>query len=208
MSELLPTIQSLIDSDLKFLVDSRLEEFSHSGSQNIQKIFVELCFCIMTANCAAEKCIEIHETIGDEFLHLSEANLVAKFKELGYRFPNVRAKYITEAKHKIRGLERVLNSDMTQIEIREWMVKNIKGIGFKEGSHFLRNIGFNNVGIIDFHIVDLLEKNGLIERPKTLCKSKYYEIEAILKDIANELNLSLGELDLYMWYLETQKVLK
>jgi len=88
-------------------------------------------------------------------------------------------------------------------------VKNIKGLGFKEASHFLRNIGFKNLAIIDFHIVDLLIKHKLIDKkPKSLSKSKYLEIEEKLKKIANELNLSLGELDLYLWYMETGKILK
>lgn len=88
-------------------------------------------------------------------------------------------------------------------------MENIKGLGYKEASHFLRNIGFTNLAIIDFHIVDLLIKNGLLnEKPKSLSKKKYIEIEDILKEIAEDLNLSLGELDLYLWYMETGKILK
>ncbi|HDI31847.1 MAG TPA: N-glycosylase, partial [Thermofilum sp.] len=49
---------------------------------------------------------------------------------------------------------------------------------------------------------------GLIAKPKTLTKRRYLEIEKILSEIAKELNLSLGELDLYLWYMETGKILK
>ncbi|MHA2326793.1 MAG: 8-oxoguanine DNA glycosylase, partial [Promethearchaeota archaeon] len=91
---------------------------------------------------------------------------------------------------------------------RDWIVKNIKGIGYKEGSHFLRNIGYNNLAIIDFHIIDLLVKSHLIEKPKTLTKKKYLEIEELLKLIGKKLKLNLAELDLYLWYTETGKVLK
>ena len=78
----------------------------------------------------------------------------------------------------------------------------------KESSHFLRNIGFFDVAIIDFHIVDLLVKIGLIQKPKSLTKAKYLEIEAILKELSEKVSLTLGELDLFLWYLETGKVLK
>jgi len=84
----------------------------------------------------------------------------------------------------------------------------VKGIGYKESSHFLRNVGFDDYAIIDFHIIDLLVKYQLIKRPKTITKNKYLEIEKILKKIAEKTNLTLAELDLYLWYMETGKILK
>ncbi|HOW37251.1 MAG TPA: N-glycosylase, partial [Candidatus Pacearchaeota archaeon] len=77
-------------------------------------------------------------------------------------------------------------------------------------SHFLRNIGYKNVAIIDFHIVDLLVRENLIEQPKSksLTPKKYLEIENILRKIAEKTKTSLGELDLYLWYKETGTVLK
>lgn len=78
----------------------------------------------------------------------------------------------------------------------------------KKQAIFLRNIGYKNLSIIDFHIVDLLVKNGIIEKPKTLIPKKYLEIEEILKQLAQRTNTNLGELDLYLWYEETGKVLK
>lgn len=92
--------------------------------------------------------------------------------------------------------------------MREWLVKNIKGLGYKEASHFLRNIGFKNFAIIDFHIINLLVKYDIIKKPRTLTKIKYLEIETILRNIAKNLGVSLAELDLYLWYLETKKILK
>ncbi|MDX1799069.1 MAG: N-glycosylase, partial [Candidatus Lokiarchaeia archaeon] len=94
------------------------------------------------------------------------------------------------------------------INLREWIVKNVKGIGYKEASHFLRNIGYTEYAIVDFHIVDLLVKYNIIEKPKTMTKSKYLEIEKVLKSIGKELELNMAELDLYLWYLETGKILK
>ena len=84
----------------------------------------------------------------------------------------------------------------------------MKGLGYKEASHFLRNIGFDNYAIIDFHIIDILYDNKLIQKPKTITKNKYLEIEDLLKKIAKKTNLTLAELDLYLWYIETGKILK
>ena len=105
-------------------------------------------------------------------------------------------------------LKKKLRTSTNLKELREWIVKNIKGLGHKEASHFLRNIGYNGYAIIDFHIIDLLTKFNIITKPKTLTKRRYIEIEEILGEIAEELNLNLGELDLFMWYMETGKVLK
>jgi N-glycosylase/DNA lyase len=87
-------------------------------------------------------------------------------------------------------------------------VQNIKGLGYKEASHFLRNIGFDDYAIIDSHILDILKRYNLIKQPKTLTKKKYIEIENILQKIAKQTHLTLAELDLYLWYLETGKILK
>ena len=105
-------------------------------------------------------------------------------------------------------LEKILFSNTTSDGLRDWIVKNIKGIGYKECSHFLRNIGFNDYAIIDFHIVDLLVHYNLIDKPKTMTKRKYLEIEEVLKEIGTILNLNMAQLDLYLWYLETGKILK
>jgi len=131
-----------------------------------------------------------------------------KLKELGHRFPNTRAKYVIEARKHSKHLKQVLNSFKNDKQRRKWLVENIKGLGLKEASHFLRNIGFENVAIVDFHIIDLLVKNKLIQKPKAVNKKSYLEAEKILEKISRRTNLSLGELDLYLWFMETGKVLK
>ena len=92
---------------------------------------------------------------------------------------------------------------------REWLVKNIRGIGYKEASHFLRNVGFKNLAILDRHILNLMQEEGLIdERPRTLSRKKYFEIEKKFLKLAKELKMPAAELDLFMWYMKTGKVLK
>ena len=123
-------------------------------------------------------------------------------------FPNTRAKFIVESRKHIEKLADVIKLN-DEKKIREWLVKNIKGLGYKEASHFLRNIGLKNVAIIDFHVLNLLKKHGLVKWEKrTLTKKKYLEIENILKELARELDITLAELDLYLWFIETNEVLK
>ncbi len=208
MDNLLKTIERLKKGETKDVVDARIKEFEETCEKPCSEIFKELCFCILTANFTAEKSIKIQEEIGDGFLTLFESQLADKLKELGYRYPNIRAKYIVEARKYKDSLKETIESFDNEYESREWLVKNIKGIGYKEASHFLRNIGYKNSAIVDFHIIDLLARCGLIEKPKTLTKTKYMEIEDVLVKIAAESSINLAELDLYLWYIETGKVLK
>ena len=207
MQELLDSIESLKNSDIGKTISLRIEEFKKLGKKTDDELFKELCFCILTANFNAEKSIKIQDEIGECFLDDSEDELKLKLKKLGHRYPNMRANYIIQSRKCKDSLKRVTSSSDNKA-IRDWIVKNVKGLGWKECSHFLRNIGFDDYAIIDFHIIDILVKNNLIKRPKTLTKNKYLEIENILKDISKKLNLSLAELDLYLWYLETGKILK
>lgn len=207
MMELINQINELKNNEINGIICCRMDEFKELGESNCSEIFKELCFCILTANFSAERAIKIQKEIDDGFL--TGDNLSDKLKALGYRFPNTRAQYIIEARRYKEDIKDIIKSFKSQKELRAWIAKNIKGLGYKESSHFLRNIGFTDLAIIDSHIIDILVKNNLIKRPKsTPSKKKYLEIEKILKDIAAENDLNLAELDLYLWYLETNKVLK
>ncbi|MEM2342021.1 MAG: N-glycosylase/DNA lyase [Candidatus Bathyarchaeia archaeon] len=208
LASLIERVENLKRSAVKSVIDARIREFMENRSKPPAEIFKELCFCILTANFSAEKSIKIQSEIGDGFLNLSEFMLAEKLKALNHRYPEIRAKYIVEARKMVDPLWKILNSSLDEKSLREWLVRNIKGIGYKEASHFLRNIGFMNLAIIDFHIINILSRYRLIKRPKTLTRRRYLEIEGLLSEIAEKTSLSLGELDLYLWYMETGKVLK
>lgn len=207
MNDLINKIEYLKESNISNLVNDRIQEFKKIDKNSTKELFKELCFCILTANFNAEKCIEIQNEIGTDFLTLSEEELSNKLSELGHRYPNYRAKYICDSAKYNEELRDIISSTKDE-ELREWLVENIKGLGYKESSHFLRNIGFNNLAIIDFHIIDVLVSHNIIQKPKSLTRKKYLEIENTLRKIAKETNLSLAELDLYLWYMETGKILK
>ncbi len=210
MKILLNEIEKLKNLEIKNVIDSRNKEFEKIKLSGANEIFKELCFCFMTANFSASGGIKIQSNVGDGFLTLGEEELAKKLSVLGHRFPNARAKYVVEARNKKDELIKLLTEIDDDLVLREWVVKNIKGVGMKEASHFLRNIGYKNLAIIDFHIIDLLVKHNLIEKPKnkTLTPKRYVEIENVLREISKKSGLHLGELDLYLWYLETGKVLK
>ncbi len=208
MNGLLESVEYLKNSEVKKLVDARLKEFRELGNGSSNEIFKELCFCILTANFNAEKSMKIQMKIGDGFLILPESLLASKLKELGHRYPNTRARYIVDARKHKNSLGTTIKMFNDENKLREWLDKNVKGIGYKEASHFLRNIGYTDFAIIDFHIIDVLTKYNIIEKPKTVTKRTYLETEELLRKIAGKSNLNLAELDLYLWYMETGKILK
>ena len=198
--QLLNQLEQLKDSEIKQVIDQKMQEF-----KRVDDVFSELCFCLLTANFNAVGGIKIQKEVGKGFHDLTEEDLAGELKRLGHRFPNARANYIINA--RCVGVEDALKR-LQGKELREWLVKNVKGLGMKEASHFLRNIGYEEFAIIDFHIVDLLVREGLIDKPKTLTPKKYLEIESLLRTIAERSSLNLGALDMYLWYIETGKVLK
>lgn len=208
MTGILECAGKLKGTEVEKLVDSRIKEFKKLGEQSSDEIFKELCFCILTANFNAEGGIKIQKEIGNGFLTLTEAQLVKKLKELGHRYPKTRAGYVIEARKYKDSLKETIRSFEDEHKLREWLDKNVKGLGYKEASHFLRNVGFENLAVIDFHIIDILAKYNVIEKPKTLTRRKYLEIEELLRKIAKKLDINLAELDLYLWHAETGKVLK
>ncbi len=208
IEDLVREVNRLKEGEVSKLIANRMREFEELGGRSNEEIFKELAFCLLTANYSAEGGIKIQKAIGDGFITLPKEELERRLRELGHRFPRARAEYIVEARRLLPTLKDILRSFDDEKKLREWLARNVKGLGYKEASHFLRNIGYKNVAIIDYHIVDVLVRFGVIEKPRTLTKRKYLEIESILERIARETGLTLGELDLYLWYMETGKVLK
>ena len=208
VEEIVKKVKECKDSEVKYVIEERIKEFDNAKKNHDNSVFNELCFCLLTANYSAAGGIKIQQKLGNEFLTLSKEELEDKLRKLGHRFPKARAEYIVFARrHKDKILE-LINSGIGEQELREWLVKNIKGLGYKEASHFLRYIGYKDVAIVDFHIIDLLVRYEIISRPKTLTRKRYMEIEGVLREISNRVGIKLGELDLYLWHIETGKVMK
>ncbi|MEK6842041.1 MAG: N-glycosylase/DNA lyase [Nanoarchaeota archaeon] len=202
MNSLISVVNSLKSSPIRKTVDTRLKEFENIP-RDFNSLFRELAFCILTAGTSAELGLRTISHLGDTLFTGSQKDIQKKLEEI-YRFHTIRASYLYEARNSFKKI------NIHDKDVRNHLVKNIKGLGMKEASHFLRNIGFKNYAVIDFHIVDVLVKNDLIEKPKSksLTSKKYLEIEEVLRKLAKETKTNLGELDLYLWYHETGKILK
>lgn len=202
-------VKALISGEVGKTVESRIAQFKEMQKNGTEEWFSELCFCILTANSSARLGMKIQTEIGKNgFLNLSQEDLGGMLKSLGHRYSERRAEFIVRARTYV-DIKDIVTSFNDERQAREWLANNVLGIGYKEASHFLRNVGFDNVAILDRHVLRTMEEVQLItEIPKTLTKRRYLDFEQRLEDLARRVGLSLSKLDLYLWYMKTGEVLK
>ncbi|RKX48489.1 MAG: DNA lyase [Thermotoga sp.] len=198
-------------------IERRLKEFKELfENSNDDRIFAELIFCLLTPQSKAKICWKAVENLmeKDLLIHGSYEQVLRELK--GVRFKKNKAKYIIEARktftreNEIR-IKSVISSFSDSKKAREWLVKNVKGMGYKEASHFLRNIGFGeDLAILDRHILKNLRLLRVIEDipKKTLTKKRYMEIENKMREFSRDIGIPLSHLDLLFWSKETGEIFK
>ena len=195
-------------------IKRKLREFENVLKRSEERVFSELCFCLCTPQSRAKICEEVICRLEKNRL-LFNGNYNQILNSLkGVRFSKNKAKYIIKAREfftkngKLKIKDKIKDKDTW--ELREWLVKNIKGLGYKEATHFLRNVGLNkNLAILDRHILKNLVEFGIIkEIPKTLTRKKYFEIERKFQEFAEKIKIPLNELDLLFWSKETGEMRK
>ena len=165
-------------------------------------IETELAFCISTANSSALSGLKFQKSLeGLSLNDLSVEEIERLMRESGVRFASRKAEYIKIAVDKFDVVERALKLD--DFSARRELLK-LKGLGMKESSHFLRNVGRKNLAIVDRHVLRWLEGEGY----KFKLPKDYTKAEEVLRRIAKEKRLTLAELDLIIWFEMTGKVLK
>jgi N-glycosylase/DNA lyase len=198
------------------LIRARLNEFRgilESGDD--KKIFEELAFCILTAGASARMGIRSIDAIRDILFDAGARELGSRLKHI-HRFPNSRARYIAHTRNHLEKefdfkLKDLMLGFRHPLDRRDFLAryKDIKGIGYKEASHFLRNIGFSGYGILDKHILRCLYELRLIRSPKPpTTRKRYIRIENKLKNLATLLKIDFDELDLLLWSEKTGEILK
>jgi N-glycosylase/DNA lyase len=179
-----------------------------------ERIFEELVFCLLTANTSAVIGMKAVDSVRDILIDGNLKEIQDKLKKAGYRFPNKRAEYIVEAREKFKqdynfDFKKIIESYSDTKELREFFVNNVKGLGYKEESHFLRNIGIFGLAILDKHILRSLKEFGVIDEvPKNLNRNRYLEIEQKFIEFSNNLNINMDELDLLLWSMKNGQIMK
>lgn len=208
MQSLVREVFRLKQESVSSLVAKRMLDFEQMYLQGNSEWFGEMCFCLLTANTSAQMGLKMQKALSYEDLaFLPQEQLAKKMNSLRCRFYNRRSEFISLAREHLDIKDKVKKfSD--EFEAREWLAENINGLGLKESSHFLRNVGYKNVAILDKHVINLMLEHGLLEIPKKPVGKHYFLAEKKLARVCEKTGLCQGELDLYLWFMKTGKVMK
>ena len=196
--------------------DQRLAEFKSVRAKSDRAIFEELCYCILTAGSSARMGMRTVDALRDILLTGQERELQEQARKVRARFWRVRPSYIYHTREYLRShcrldLRGLTGSFSCRQERRDFFAQNkfIKGLGYKEASHFLRNIGFPGYAILDKHILTSLRELGVIsEQVRPTSRAGYLAIENRFARFADEIGINMDHLDLLLWSRKTGEILK
>jgi N-glycosylase/DNA lyase len=201
--------------DIAGRIEERLGEFRGIWERgDDRELFIELVFCLLTPQSGARRSWRaVQNMLGKG--HLFTGGFEEISGELNIvRFKNHKASYILEAREAfVEGglsLKKILGGFTTSRDKRQWIAGNIKGLGFKEASHYLRNIGLgDDIAILDRHILRSMRYLGLIgEIPPSISPRIYLVLEERLARYAAKSGIPLGHLDFVLWFIETGDLFK
>jgi N-glycosylase/DNA lyase len=198
------------------LIVRRLAEFRAVYEKGDRAIFEELCYCILTAGSSAKMGMRTVAALRDLLRSGTEQELRERAHAHRVRFWRLRPSYIVHTREYLKDacglkLKKLIGSFECRDARRDFFAKNkgIKGLGYKEASHFLRNIGFPGYAILDKHILNSLREMGVISsRMRPATRAGYLAIEKKLEQFAEELGIDMDHLDLLLWSRKTGEILK
>ena len=201
--------------DKKDAIITKLNEFKEvfeKGDDN--RVFEELAFCMLTSAVGPKMGQRSINAIKDVFIEGGEEDIYEKLQNV-HKYPE-KASFIVHTREYLRSefdfrLKDLVLSFGDPLERRDFFAlnKNIKGIGFVQASHFLRNIGFTEYAILDKNIVLSLYQFEIIDSPKPpTTRKKYLAVEGKLKEFARELGIGADGLDLLLWSEKTGHIPK
>lgn len=197
-------------------IRDRLAEFASVGRTGTpERLFEELTFCIYTAGASARMGLRSVESVRPVLMS-GTALEIQRALAGRHRFPNNRGAYVYETREYLREhcglrLQEALRGLKLADERRDFLAANrrVRGIGYKEASHFLRNVGYRGYAILDKHVLTRLAELQVIELPKPPSTKKgYLAIEERVKLFSDSIGIDFDELDLLLWYTKTGEILK
>lgn len=179
--------------------------------EEYEKVLEELVFCLCTPQTKARNALNAVEALRQQgMLQNPDLEKVEEIlRKYNVRFHRKKARYIVDAVGKFAEVWESIRRERSAFVLRDRLVKNVTGLGMKEASHFLRNIGFTELAIIDRHILRHLKAERLVGGiDKNLSRRRYLLLEKKFIEYAAKQGLSPAEMDLLIWASYTGEVLK
>lgn len=197
-------------------IRARLAEFAAVWKYGTDDdLWEEMVFCFFTGGCSARMGLNSLESV-KPLLKNGSREAITKALVGKHRYPNARSRYVVESRSFLKShcgmrLREALLSFGSDLARRDWLAKEkgIKGLGYKEASHFLRNIGFRGFGILDKHVLNCLAELGVISDAKPPNnRTRYLDIEQRLFEFSRKIGIDPDEMDLVLWSIKTGQILK
>ncbi len=186
---------------------NRLLEFRQAFREaDDHQIFRELSFCILSSGVGPKTAGQCVSAAGEKLIDGEEDELLGRIGAI-HKYAENASRYIVFTREYLREehgflLKSLVSSFEDRVERRDFFAKNpgIKGLGYMQASHFLRNLGFSGYAILDRNNLASLSELGIIGETKyPLTRKRYLETESAMTEAACELGISLDELDLLLW---------
>ena len=219
------------DLDIVLAEYSRLKDVhlykDNWGVMSDEELWIELCLCMLSSNVPFElarsaldhlrtnRCLDVDHILKSEhpiemIAHELGKSVFLPVKKDGtrrkYRFPKPRANDIVCAARHLydhgNGVLSILKSAESEESLRFQLVELVPGIGMKQASHFLRNVGYSKcLAIVDTHIIEFLKRvlGVPIEKRRSVNQSQYLAIESLLVELCGLLGVDLPLFDLAIW---------
>src|SRR5947209_92200 len=199
-------------------IRARLREFHciwQTGSDAL--LWEEMVYCIFTAGASAKMGMKSVEAFRPLLVSGAQREMTtAVIAARAHRFPNERPGYVVVTRDYLQQtysmrLRDRLRSFRDPFERRDWLARDprVKGLGYKESSHFLRNVGFKGYAILDKHIVRCLYELRVVDSPRPpTSRGRYLETEKKMREFAARAAIDFDELDLLLWSMKTGEILK
>lgn len=197
-------------------IRARLAEFEEvRRNASDERLWEELVFCIFTAGASARMGLGSIEAVRHLLAAGTHEELAAALQSR-HRYPNSRSGYIVVTRAYLESdcrmrLRARLEDFEDPVERRDWLARTreIKGLGYKESSHFLRNVGYRGYAILDKHILRSLWEVGVLDSPQPpTTRARYLSTEERLRRFAERIGVDFDELDLVLWSMKTGEILK
>lgn len=189
-------------------IKRRLQEFKEVPKS---EYFYEFCFCLCTPQSKAANALIVQKKLKEldfENKPFNPVDILAT-PENYIRFHNQKAKRIENAPKIFPEIMSILESEESNFDKRAKIHKLVNGFGLKEASHFMRNIGYEGLAILDRHILKNLVKLGVYpEVPNISTVKGYYAAETGFLAFAREVLIPIDELDLLFWSYENGDIIK
>jgi N-glycosylase/DNA lyase len=199
-------------------IKKRLGEFQEVWRHGSDaRLWEELVYCIFTAGASARMGLNAIDAVRSLLLDGEPEEMTQVLREAGaHRFPVARPRYIVTTRNYFRvnfgmALRERLRSFSDPFERRDWLAqeKQIKGLGYKESSHFLRNVGVKGHAILDKHVMRCLAEMNIFDTARPPANRRnYLEVEQEFRRFAQQIKVDFDELDLVLWSIKTGEILK